>query len=201
MDRSNTSVVVVVSGYPETIVVPEDVRLKVQAAMTALGDRITAAGMRAVTHARHDPPRDLARELETLDRQGARIALWAASGNAPTALSALLRDSPVRVACAALLCPFLLDAPGSGAVADAAKQFGFANPTEGKSVGDLRTDVPMLVARAGADAFAGLNATLDRFVADALTRDLPLTVINYPAAAHGFAAPDEVIDWVARQLK
>jgi len=199
MDRSKPAVVIVV-GYPETIVIPEDVRRRAEAAMAALSDRFAAAGMRAVMHARQDPPRDLARLLESLHAEVDRIALWAASGNAPTALSALLRDAPPYVTCAAMIYPFLLDAPGSTVVADTAKQFGFANPTAGKSVSDLRTDVPMLVARAGADAFAGLNATLDRFAGDALARDLPLTLINHPAAPHGFDPPDDAINWLQRRM-
>lgn len=198
MDRSKPAVVIV-GGYPDSIV-PEDVRRRMQPMIDALARRIEAAGMQAVTYPREDPARDLARLLETLHAHVDRIALWAASGNGPTALSALLHDAPPRVTCAAMLYPFLLDTPGSTAVADAAKQFGFANPTAGKSVSDLRVDVPMLIARAGADAFAGLNATLARFVTDALARDLPLTLVNCPGAAHGFEAGDEIIEWLRCRL-
>jgi hypothetical protein len=43
-----------------------------------------------------------------------------------------------------------------------------------------------LIVRAGQDQFAGLNASIDRFVAGALTRDLPISVLNLPGAPHGF---------------
>jgi hypothetical protein len=46
--------------------------------------------------------------------------------------------------------------------------------------------VPLLVVRAGEDQTPLLNASLDAFVAAALARDLPLTVINQAGAPHSF---------------
>lgn len=45
---------------------------------------------------------------------------------------------------------------------------------------------PLFLARAGADETPGLLAGLDAFVTEALARDYPLTLVNNPAAAHGF---------------
>jgi hypothetical protein len=44
----------------------------------------------------------------------------------------------------------------------------------------------MLLVRAGRDQVPCLNATLDRFVAAALTRTLPVTHINNPTGPHAF---------------
>jgi acetyl esterase/lipase len=44
---------------------------------------------------------------------------------------------------------------------------------------------PILIARAGKDS-AGLNATIDRFVAEALSRDVPIEVHNIKGAPHAF---------------
>ena|SRR5580704_16836456 len=44
---------------------------------------------------------------------------------------------------------------------------------------------PILIARAGADSPA-LNATIDRFVAEALSRDVPVELHNVKGAPHAF---------------
>jgi len=44
---------------------------------------------------------------------------------------------------------------------------------------------PILIARAGADS-TGLNATIDRFVAEALSRDVPVELHNLKGAPHAF---------------
>ena len=45
---------------------------------------------------------------------------------------------------------------------------------------------PLFIARAGKDAIPGVNASIDKFVAEALERNLTLTVVNHPAGSHGF---------------
>ena len=52
-------------------------------------------------------------------------------------------------------------------------------------------DVPLFMARAGADQCPNLNAALDRFVAVGLQRGLPLTLINLPRAPHAFDLFDD----------
>jgi hypothetical protein len=49
---------------------------------------------------------------------------------------------------------------------------------------------PLYLARAGADAIPDLLPGLDRFVAEALARDYPLTLANNPGAEHGFDIGD-----------
>ena len=56
----------------------------------------------------------------------------------------------------------------------------------GKSVDDLPDGVPMLFLRAGGDWFPGLNAALDKVVAKAIQRNLPVTYVNHAAGTHGF---------------
>jgi dienelactone hydrolase len=158
---------------------------------------IAATGICAVAYTKQNPSRDLVRLVHYLRADGTklgivgdRVGLWAASGNVPVALSLLMRGSAATVACAALLYGFMLDAPGHTAVADAAAAWKFANPAAGKSVADLRPGVPLLVVRAGADQFAGLNDTIDRFVVSALAHDVPLTLVNHAGAPHAFDLMD-----------
>ncbi|MDP9120683.1 MAG: hypothetical protein M3O15_04835 [Acidobacteriota bacterium] len=65
-------------------------------------------------------------------------------------------------------------------------RWGFVNPCASSSVADLPQDLPLFVVRAGQDATPDLNATLDRFLAAALHRNLPLTFVNHATAPHAF---------------
>ncbi len=153
---------------------------------------IAASGLVAVTYANREPAADFTAVLRYVHEHAAelgvdrdRIAIWACSGNVPTALSALLVGADVPVASAVLCYGYMFDA------AAAASQFGFTDPCAGRSVDDLRTDVPLLVVRAGQDQTPGLNTTVDRFVAGALSRDLPLTLVNQAGAPHAFDVVDD----------
>lgn len=88
--------------------------------------------------------------------------------------------------CAVLCYGFMLDLEESTSVAEASKLFGFVNPSTGKSADDLPDNVPLFIARAGQDELPGLNGTIDRFMGDALARDLPVTFVNHPGAPHAF---------------
>jgi hypothetical protein len=91
---------------------------------------------------------------------------------------------------AVLFYGLMLDLDGSANVVAASRMFGFANPAAGKTVDDLPQRLPLFIARAGGDT-PQLNETLDRFVAKALARDLPITVVNHPAAPHAFDIFDD----------
>jgi len=44
----------------------------------------------------------------------------------------------------------------------------------------------LFVVRAGQDEFPGLNRALDAFAGAALARNIPITMVNHPAAPHAF---------------
>jgi dienelactone hydrolase len=188
-----TPAVVFVSGYPDSAFEKHfGCKVMEMASYDSWARLVAASGLIAVTYANREPVADFAAVLRHLHEHAAelgvdreRIAVWACSGNVPAALSALLAGAEVPIASAALCYGYMFDA------AAAAAQIGFANPCAGRSVDEVRTGVPLLVVRAGGDQTPGLNATVDRFVADALSRDLPLTVINYPGAPHAFDLMDD----------
>ena len=86
-----------------------------------------------------------------------RIALWACSANVRLATK-LVAEEDFRAA--ALYYGIMANAP--------------------KSV-----DLPVLVTRAGLDS-AMINDSIDRWVAQAVALDMPLTFINYPQGVHAF---------------
>jgi acetyl esterase/lipase len=150
---------------------------------------LAASGLVAITYAYRDPLADLERVRRHLRENAAalgidptRIALWAASGNAPAALAALMNEG---AACAVLCYGFMLD-DEAGHVAAAAAQFGFVTAGAGRSVADLPAEMPLLLVRAGQDQFPYLNASIDRFAAAALARNLPLTLVNHADGPHAF---------------
>jgi hypothetical protein len=95
-----------------------------------------------------------------------------------------------------------MDVGTSTAVAGMAAQFGFVNACAGLSPDDLPTDVPMLFVRAGRDQFPGLNETLDRLMAEALARNLPIWFVNHATGAHGFDLDEdsEIADGIVRHV-
>jgi hypothetical protein len=152
-----------------------------------------ASGVAAVTYTTgEDPTSDVRTLIDHLAQSGdeigiaaGRVALWACSSHVPNGLG-LLMAAPQRIACAAFCYGFMLDLDGSSAVAEAQRKWRFANPARGKSVAGLPSDVPLLIVRAGRDAFSEINPSIDRFVAHALARNLPIQLVNHATGAHGF---------------
>jgi acetyl esterase/lipase len=187
-------VVLIVGGYPdagfERIFGRPFRRMGPVASWARL---LAASGLAAIAAANRDPAADARALLAWTIGHGAeigvdprRVGLFASSGNAPAALALLFGDAGRAVRATALLYPFLMDLDGDDAVARAAATFRFADPCAGRSLDDLPAEAGLLLVRAGRDETPGLNASLDRFVARALARDLPLTLVNHPAGAHAF---------------
>jgi hypothetical protein len=159
---------------------------------------IAGQGMVAVAGTSQDPATDAPAMLRYVRQHAGelgidaqRIGVYAASGAGPNALWLLMSDAGTDVKCAVLSYPYLLDLDGATGVAQAAAQFRFVNPAAGKSVGDLPPNLPLFVARCGRDEMPSLNDALDRFVAHALARNLPITVVNHAAAPHAFDVSDD----------
>ena len=182
--------VFLVTGYPD----PGARRLfgrpfKSTGAFTSWARALAAAGLTAICYENHSPNdlhdviRDVTGNVASLNIDAQRLALWACSGHAPTALATLIAVPALK--CAALFYPYTLDRAGGTEVADAAARFGFA-PARGYTASDLPLDKPLFVARAGCDEMPGLNVALDALVSEALARDLPLTLTNHAGGMHAF---------------
>jgi acetyl esterase/lipase len=186
-------------------------RFKEMAMSVSWAQLIAASGLIAIAYTNREPAADLDVLLQHVRQNAAslgidqhRIGLWACSGNVPLALSALMAHStnaPGRnsgraeafaeaegpgLRCAALLYGYMLDLDGAAGVAEAAQMFRFTNPNTGRSINDLPEDLPLFVVRAGQDQFAGLNDSIDRFMAKALTLNRPITLVNHAAGPHAF---------------
>ncbi|MGH9716314.1 MAG: alpha/beta hydrolase [Candidatus Acidiferrales bacterium] len=184
-------VVVIVMGYPD----PQGFCRKLGWAVS-WAQLIAASGMAAVIFGNQEPTADVHFALQHIRQNAAslgidekRIGVAACSGNVAVALSALMQDAGLK--CAALLYGYTLDLYAATGVADMARLYGFDNACAGKSVDDLPSDVPLFLVRAGRDQFTGLNDALDLFLATALARNLPVTLVNHANGPHAFDLDDD----------
>ena len=186
--------VILVAGYRE-----EGFRSRIGCGFRHMGSVMSwarlfaASGLAAVAGSNREPVADalaLAAHVRgnaaALGVDRSRLGLWAASGNAPTALRALMEKDAVPFRAAVLLYGYTLDVPGATHVADGSRQFGYANACAGRSVADIPSATALFLARAGREESPGLNESLDRFAAAALERNLPLTLVNHPEGRHAF---------------
>ena len=193
--------VVLVAGYNDAGVEQFlGCRFKEMGSSISWAQLIAASGLIAIAYTNREPAADLDALLQHLRENaaplgidGGCLGIWASSGNVPLALSALMAGSASApgptghgLLCAALLYGFMLDLDGATGVAEAARTFRFTNPNAGKSLDDLPPGLPVFVVRAGQEQFAGLNDSIDRFVAAALARNRPLTFVNHAAGPHAF---------------
>ncbi len=186
--------IVLVAGYPDPGYEKMLGRKFKDMAMSSSWARLAASwDLVAITYTNREPAEDLDALLAhlranaaALGINAARIGLWGLSGNGPLAMSALARGPAGSFRCGVFSCAYLLDLDGETHVADAAKMWGFANPSPGATVADLPPDVPLYIVRAGLEPDPGLNHAIDRFVAAALARSLPITCVNYAGAPHAF---------------
>ena len=191
--------VIIVAGYPETRE-PRATPLTYKEIgwTVSMCQLIAVSGMVAIAYTNRDPAVDLRALLQQIHESAgsltidpARIGIVAASGNVPTALTAIMHDASRPPACAVFTYGCLLDLDGATDVADAARQFGFANPGAGRTFADLRRDVPLLITRAGRDQFPAMNASIDRFIRQGLLENLPMTFVNHAEGPHAFDLFDD----------
>jgi hypothetical protein len=173
-------------------------KFKEMGSLTSWARLIAVSGIVGITYTNREPAADLQALLHHIRHNAAalgidehKVGLWASSGHVPLALWVLMQEPREFLKCAVLCYPFTLDGEGSTTIAEAARTWGFANPAAGRSVDDLSKEVPLFIARAGQDRFAHLNDRLDRFAASALSRNLPVTVVNHAAGPHAFDLFDE----------
>lgn len=207
--------VVVVAGYPdEGLRKIVGCRFKELGSSVSWGRLIAASGIAAITYTNREPVADLHALIDHVRRNAGslgidpdRIGIWASSGNVPLALSLAMQHGRVGLRCAVLCYGYMLDFDGATVVADGCRLFRFANPTAGTSVDDLPLNLPMFIARAGADQMPRLNESIDRFVGAALARNLPIVVANHATGPHAFdlfddsATAREIIRGILRFLQ
>jgi dienelactone hydrolase len=164
--------------------------------------RLTAAsGLVAITYETEQPDADIEelikhirRNSASLNIDGDRIGIWSCSANVPVALSVLMDEPREYLKCAVLYYGCMLDWGDSHTVAEAAERIGFVYPDVLKNAERLRWDVPLFIVRAGLEQYLNrylINETIDHFLGKALSKNMPVTFINYSDGQHGFDTKDD----------
>jgi hypothetical protein len=198
-DQGPWPAVIVVAGYPGTMEPRRTPLTYKEFGWTiSMCQLIAMSGMVAIAYTNRNPVEDLRALFDhihdgagSLQLDPGRIGVLAVSGNVPTALTTVMRDFQRTPACAVFGFGCLLDLDGATHVADAARQFGFVNPNAGRTIADLRRDVPMLITRAGRDQFPQMNASIDSFLGHGLVENLPITFVNHAEGPHAFDLFDD----------
>ncbi len=188
--------VVIVLGYPDVgVPTPFGCQFRETGMIISWAQLFAACGIAGVVYETRSPADDVHAVLACLRANAAewgidpsRIGVWASSGNVPVALSALMAGN---LRCGVLCYGAMLDLDGATGVAQSQSQFRFANPTAGRSVEELPRDTALFIARAGQDQFAGMNSSIDPFLAAALRCNLPVTFVNHATGPHAFELLDD----------
>jgi len=197
--ESRMPAVVFVFGYPDsTMEAMIGTKLKEMGQYVSWGRLAAASGLVAITYETREPTVDT-HELLVYVRQNAsslgvdrnRIGVWACSGNVPMALSVLMQETGDYLKCAVLYYGFMLDSEESSSIAEAAETVGFVNPCAGSRFDDLPLDIPLFIVRAGQDTIPRLNETIDRFLGNAVARNMPVTLTNHSDGPHAFDILDD----------
>jgi dienelactone hydrolase len=116
---------------------------------------------------------------------GDRLCLAAYSAGGPM-LSPFLGDPPTYVRCLVAFYTFMdirqSEAHQQSETAETLERF---SPTVQIARTPSRVP-PLFLARAGQDQIPMLKDTIDRFAAEALKQNIPLTLANHPQGVHGF---------------
>jgi len=188
--------VILVHGGP----IPPQAHAKDWGVFVSYGQMLAASGLAAVTFDHRfnapgllaDAGGDVEAALDyvrsnaaTLGIDETRIAIWVFSGGGAL-LSVPLREERPYVRCLVAYYAALdlqVPAPGadSGIGADLRQAF---SPVHHLAARGANTP-PLLVARAGKDS-TWMNASIDRFVQEALAVGAPLELITHPNGQHGF---------------
>jgi len=193
-DEGRWPAVIIVAGYPGKMEPrPTTLAYKEIGWTVSMCQLIALSGMAAIAYTNREPVADLQALFEHIHEQAGslridprRVGLIAVSGNVPTALTTVMQDASRAPACAVFGYGCLLDLDGATDVAEAARQFGFANPGVGRTFADVRRDVPLFITRAGRDQFPAMNASIDRFIRQGLIENLPISFVNHAEGTHAF---------------
>jgi acetyl esterase/lipase len=115
-----------------------------------------------------------------------RICLIAFSAGGPL-LSTAMREKPAYVRCLVAFYAFMdiqqSEVHRNSETPETVKKFSdITYITEGEAT----KIAPFFLARAGRDEIPTMNDSIDRFIREALSKNMSITVMNHPQGSHGF---------------
>jgi dienelactone hydrolase len=190
---SKLPLVIFVFGYPdETMIQMAGCKLKEFGQYISWSKLIAASGMAAIIYETHQPISDLLEIMDYIQQNAIKlqidekqIGIWSCSGNVPTALTSITPSNEYFIKCAVLYYGAMLSEDNSNALTKLAETIGFEYPTR-LSFNQISQNIPLLILRAGLEEMPNLNDSIDRFVKNSVSNNLPITFINNPKGHHAF---------------
>lgn len=186
--------VIFVMGYADSSPVTKG-PLKDLSQIISWGRLTAASGLIAVTY-QTERPDDLEAVVAYIRKRAAdlqidhdRIGLWSCSANCLTALSFAMNESLGHLKFAVFYYGLMLTPDNwlrKEINALCAPRGCYA--AELKDVSQLRSDLPLLVVRAGRDNIPYVNDSIDHFIDAARIKGVPLTRIDFENGVHAFDA-------------
>lgn len=193
--------VILVHGGP----IPPQARAKDWGVFVSYGQMLAASGLVAVTfdHRFHGPRLladaggDVAAAVDyvrsnaaTLGIDRDRIAFWVFSGGGPFLSLPLRQEWPYARCLVAYYAALDLQVPAPGADSGIGTELRQEfSPVRYLAARGAQSP-PLLIARAGRD-HPWMNAATDRFVQEALARNVPIDLMTHPNGQHGFDILDD----------
>jgi len=185
-------VVIFVMGFADSSPVTKG-SLKDLSAYISWGRLTAASGLIAVTY-QTEHPDDLEKLIAyirknaiNLSMDRGRIGLWSCSGNCLTAVSFAMNESLGNLKFAVFYYGLMLTPDNwlRKEINALCAPLG-CYAAELKDVTRLRSDLPLLIVRAGRDSVPYVNDSIDHFVDAARAEGIPLTRIDFENGVHGF---------------
>jgi acetyl esterase/lipase len=190
--RGPLPVVIFVMGYADWAPYISE-PLKEMSYYVSWGRLVAASGLIAITY-QTEQSDDLEAVVVWLQENGQlhhmdphRIGLWSCSANSPTAMSFAMEEGRDFLKFAVFYSGQMLtpDNEFRNGINDMCERAG-CYAAELKDVTQLRTDLPLLIVRAGRDPMRYVNDSIDHFVDVALASDVNVTLIEFEEGTHGF---------------
>ena len=155
---------------------------------------ISASGMAAIVYETVNPEQDILSLANFLNSNKdkllidtERIGAFTLSAHTPTAINKVITSEYNIFKCAAIYYGFFLtsDFKYLSQIDSISKNMGFMTPRLPDPI-SWKKNVPLMIVRAGKDNVPYINQSLESFYGKAINQNLPITIINYPDASHGF---------------
>jgi hypothetical protein len=193
--ETSLPVVILVLGYSNDVF---GARLKDWQVYKDWAMLFAASGMAAINYSTLQPATDI-HDLITHIRENAEdlkldrdaIGIWSCSGNVINALSVIMEERKEYLKCGALYYG-IMSSPDQKFQEIVLKYKKLANfSIKGlDNIQNFHKNLPLLVLRAGKDS-EDINQTIDHFVTQAISNNVPLTFINYTEGRHAFDVYDD----------
>lgn len=185
-------VVIFALGYP-------DFKLKDMQSYISWGKLVALHDMIGINYETSQPVDDLTdliaylrENADKLNIDKDSIGIWSCSGNVPVALSHLYKSNRPYLKFGVLYYG-IMNTPDKiyqQEIVELSSSYGFINPPI-EPENYLPEDLPLLVVRSGRDNIPNINNTIDHFTTVAISKNMPLTLINYSEGQHAFDIMDD----------